>query len=177
MKKRKYSNFGFRSMVFLFKFIRKKEKIIEILNEIPLKTSDIVLDYGAGPGDYAIEAATMVLPNGHVFSADIHPLAEKYVQKKIESYGISNITTITTDCELPIEDKSLDYVLIFDVIHHLTNLKQHLNEFKRVLKPTGKLILLIEHHDVEDYVNKIENLRIFKRENATKYLFFFKCLD
>ncbi|QEE16911.2 class I SAM-dependent methyltransferase [Promethearchaeum syntrophicum] len=176
-KKRKFSNFGFRSMVFLFRFIRKKEKIIKILNEIPLKTGDIILDYGAGPGDYAIEAARMVLPNGHVFSADIHPLAEKYVQKKTESNGISNITTITTDCELYINDKSIDYVFIFDVIHHLENLQQHLNEFKRVLKPSGKLILLVEHHDAEHYVNKIENLRIFKREKATKYLFFFKSVN
>lgn len=160
-------------MVFLFKFIRKKEKIIEILNEIPLKEGNVVLDYGAGPGAYAIESASMVCPNGHVYSADIHPLAEKYVQKEAKSLGLSNITTITTDCLLPIEDNSIDFVFIFDVIHRLTNLKQHLDEFKRVLNPSGRLILLVEHHDTEIFVKKIEKSHIFKRDRATKHLFFF----
>ena len=173
MKRNKFSNLAFRSMVFLFKFIRKKEKIIEILNEIPLKEGNIILDYGAGPGAYAIESANMVGLNGHVYSADIHPLAEKYVQKEAKSLGLSNISTITTDCKLPLKEKSVDYVFIFDVIHRLTNLKQHLDEFKRVLNPSGRLILLVEHHDLEFFIKEIEKLHIFKRDRATKHLFFF----
>ena len=160
-------------MVFLFKFIRKKEKIIEILNEIPLIEGNIVLDYGAGPGAYAIEVANMIGPKGHVFSADIHPLAENYVQKEAKTLGLSNITTITTDCILPIEDNSVDYVLIFDVVHRLINLKQNLDEFKRILNPSGRLILSVDHHDPDFFVKKIEALNIFKRERATKHLFFF----
>ena len=160
-------------MAFLFKFIRKKEKIIEILNEISLKEGNIVLDYGAGPGAYAVEVANMIGPNGHVFSADIHPLAEKYVQKEAKTLGLSNITTITTDCILPIEDNSVDYVLIFDVIHRLINLKHNLDEFKRILNPSGRLILSVDHHDPDIFVKKIEELNIFKRERATKHLFFF----
>ena len=93
MKRNKFSNLAFRSMVFLFKFIRKKEKIIEILNEIPLEEGNIVLDYGAGPGAYAIESAKMVCPNGHVYSADIHPLAEKYVQKEAKSSSLTRSHT------------------------------------------------------------------------------------
>ena len=160
-------------MALLFKFIRKEEEIHALLQEIPLLPGEIILDYGAGPGAYAIEAAKQVGSGGHVYSADIHPLAGEYVQKSAQKLGLTNITPITTNCILPLEDDSVDDIFLFDVIHHLNPLEPHLKEFKRVLKPTGHLILKVDHHDPAQAVNRIEQTHLFQRERATSQMFFF----
>jgi trans-aconitate methyltransferase len=46
-----------------------------LLDEIPLKAGDTVLDYGCGPGSYIPELAARVGENGAVIAVDIHPLA------------------------------------------------------------------------------------------------------
>ncbi|MBB6214923.1 ubiquinone/menaquinone biosynthesis C-methylase UbiE [Anaerosolibacter carboniphilus] len=46
--------------------------------------------------------------------------------------------------KLFIEDNSIDYVLIMAVLHHIPSqtIGEHLLEFHRVLKPTGRIIII-----------------------------------
>ena len=67
------------------------------LKKAGIKEGQTVLDFGCGPGHYAIAAAKMVGAKGKVYALDIHPLAVQSVEKKAKKEGLTNITTIVSD--------------------------------------------------------------------------------
>ncbi|MHA1675329.1 MAG: class I SAM-dependent methyltransferase [Promethearchaeota archaeon] len=148
-------NLHFHMMAFFFKFSRTLAKIQPVLTQANLKPGDHVVDYGAGTGSYSIPSAALVGPTGKIFAADIHPLAARYIQRGADKAHLSNITMITTDRALPLQDSSVDKVLLIDVMHHLHPLQDFLQEFYRVLTPKGNLILAIDHGDLTTKANQL----------------------
>jgi len=94
-------------MCLAFKIFKRKGKILNILKEANIKSGDIILDYGCGPGNFSIPAAQIVGDKGKVFAADMHPLSEQFVLKNARKANITNIETILT---------SLYYFLMFFII-------------------------------------------------------------
>ena len=133
------SNLDFKMMSFCFSIRDRFKDPINKIKRTTIRVGDSVLDYGCGSGSYSIIAAEMVGPTGKVFSADIHPLAIKKVSKKASKKGLKNIDTILTDCATYLEDNSIDVIICFDTLHALGNLREHMLEFYRVLKPDGSL--------------------------------------
>lgn len=69
---------------------------------------------------------------------------------------------------IPSDDKRFDYIFIIAVLHHISDkqIKHYLNEFERVLKPQGRLIV------IEPYLkqqSKINNL-VMKRYDNGEYI-------
>lgn len=89
----------------------------------------------------------------------LHVAPERQLNKKLVSLGakMTNIDarksgytfaygrkTITADLtDLPFENESFDWVIANHVLEHIENEKQALSEIHRVLKPSGKAILMI----------------------------------
>ncbi|MCR2042683.1 methyltransferase domain-containing protein [Anaerosalibacter massiliensis] len=67
---------------------------------------------------------------------------------------------------LPIDDKSIDHILIFSVLHHIDSeeLKDYLKEFHRVLKHEGN-ILVVEPYFKPYCVLKNNCMRYFDKGN------------
>jgi len=163
MKKNKnQSNIDFRFMSFLFKIRDRFHPPLEKIRKANIKKGDLVLDYGCGPGSYTIAAAAEIKPNGTIFAADIHPLALKTVRKKAEKMDYKNIETIQTDCDTGLNDKSIDAVICFDVLHHLPNKNDILKEFHRVLKPNSILSFDDHHMKEEEIIEFITSEGLFK---------------
>jgi SAM-dependent methyltransferase len=95
-----------------------------------------VLDAGCGTGYGAsrlAEAAAFVL------GIDI---SEETVRFATKRYGSGRIRFEAGTCEaLPVVDGSLDAVVAFEVIEHLREWRRFLSECRRVLKPSGRLIV------------------------------------
>lgn len=67
------------------------------------------------------------------------------IAKEIDIYGNK---FIAADMEnLPFKDNSVDFVIVFDVIEHLTHPEKGFSEVARILKPGGKLLLHIPIKD------------------------------
>ncbi len=49
--------------------------------------------------------------------------------------------------KLDFPDNFFDYIICFDLLEHVPNMKRTLNEFSRILKPKGRLILEAETSD------------------------------
>lgn len=51
---------------------------------------------------------------------------------------------VTRDDRLFLQDRSIDYILVIAVLHHIPDNKvlQYLKEFRRVLKPSGKILAI-----------------------------------
>jgi 2-polyprenyl-3-methyl-5-hydroxy-6-metoxy-1,4-benzoquinol methylase len=67
----------------------------------------------------------------------------------------------------------MDYVLLFDVLHHLTRPEAVLAEFHRILKPDGILAMSDHHMKDEDIKVIISGTGYFKLRHRDKNAFLF----
>jgi len=163
MKKNKnQSNIDFRFMSFFFKIRDKFHPPINKIRNANIKDGEIILDYGCGSGSYTIAAAQNIGSNGKIIAADIHPLALKKIRKKAEKIGYINIETIQTDCATGLDDKSIDKIICFDVLHNIPNKNKILKEFHRVLKPNAMLSFDDHHMNEEEIIEFITSKGLFE---------------
>jgi len=125
-----------------------------ILREAGVRPGMTVLDFGCGPGGFSVAAARLVGPQGLVYAADIHPLAVKSVRKSAGRRGLKNIRTIIGSRMSDITDGEVDVVLLYDILHDLSECNRTLVELHRVLKPGG-LLSVRDHHLKESFVPSV----------------------
>jgi ubiquinone/menaquinone biosynthesis C-methylase UbiE len=170
---RRQSNLDFRGMALVFRirdYFAPRQKII---HDIDIKPGYHVLDYGCGPGGYIPAVAEMVGPSGMIYAADVHPLAQEYVENIAARYDLGNVRFIHTDCDTGLADRSIDVVLLFDILHDLGSPDRVLGELSRVLKPDG-ILFASDHHLVEtELIKKIEGSGLFQFSGKGKYVYSF----
>jgi ubiquinone/menaquinone biosynthesis C-methylase UbiE len=59
---------------------------------------------------------------------------------------------ISKDGKLPYDDNYFDIVTVLQVLHHVENCKNLIDEIKRVVKPEGYIIL--REHDLRNNISK-----------------------
>lgn len=113
-----------------------------------------ILDLGCGPGKFLPSLARY----GNVIGLDLFPLDyDRSAKKEIKSF--KNVDLIKGDIEkLPFLNNSVDLIIAADVLEHIPNVRQALEEILRTLKPEGSLIISIP---TENLIYKI--LRFFFR--------------
>lgn len=101
----------------------------------------IVADFGCGPGHTAIEIARWVGPKGHVHAVDINTaFIAQTRENAIKANLADRITAHRSDgSDLPLPDSSLDRVTTRNTLIYVENPNATISEFKRVLRPGGKL--------------------------------------
>ncbi|MHA1680163.1 MAG: class I SAM-dependent methyltransferase [Promethearchaeota archaeon] len=172
---------AFRLMSFLMKLVKGKKFVNEILDASLIKNGDVILDYACGPGIFTIPAARLVGGAGHVFAADIHPLAIEAVSKAAVKHGLENITTILTDCDTSLETGSVDAIFLFDCFHHFREPDDLLGELHRVLKERGRISLEVDHGSISPVESRIVKTGLFEvfqadepRQRLKKHVLFSK---
>ena len=131
------SNLHFRFMSLGYKFRDFFLPRINILREAGIQPGFHVLDYGCGPGSYSILAAGLVGKAGKVYALDIHPLAIQRVRDVASRKQLENVETIRSDCKTGLDDRSIDVVLVYDILHDLSDPNGVLGELHRVMRPHG----------------------------------------
>lgn len=126
-----------------------------------IKPGDLVLDYGCGPGAYALAAARLVGESGKVYAVDAHPLALQMVRQKANERGLQNVETSRTNGVIHLNAESVDVVLLYDVFHELHNSGFVLEQLHRVLKPQGILSFSDHHMDKEDMIQELTASGLF----------------
>ena len=139
-----------------------------------VKEGQTVLDFGCGPGFYAIPAAEMVGDKGKVYALDIHPLATQSVQKKAAKKGLPNIATILSDIDTGLPDRSVDISLVYDAIHMIKDRESLIRELHRVTKPKGILSITAEHIRAEDVIKVAEKDGLFSLKERQRNLLNFE---
>lgn len=111
-----------------------------------------VLDIAGGTGDLAYKFNQL---GASVTLADINAEMLKVGRDKMLDKGITNISYSLANAEhLPFKDNSFDIVSIAFGLRNVTDKQQALNDFLRVLKPGGTLLVL--------EFSKLENATIRK---------------
>jgi ubiquinone/menaquinone biosynthesis C-methylase UbiE len=148
-----------------------------VLEETGIQEGDTVLDFGCGPGGYIKPLVKMVGPSGKIYALDMNPQAIRAVKNFATSNNLANIETIISDCQTGLTDGSMDYVLLFDVLHHLPRPEAVLAEFHRVLKPDG-ILAMSDHHMKDEQIKEIISVTgCFKLRTRDKNAFLFSRVE
>jgi len=100
-----------------------------------------VLDVGPGNGTYTLGAAEIVGDQGKVIAIDIEPKMIERVQNRITLTGINNIEPRVADVyALPFDDEYFDLIYMITVIGEIPDPDKAMQEFHRVLSPSGTLV-------------------------------------
>ncbi len=103
-----------------------------------------VLDVGCGNGyvlsNYAKEGA-------NVFGVDLTATALFLSRRRFELAGFSGKFYQASAEELPFDKASFDCVCSMGVLHHTPNTEKAIKEIFRVLRPGGRLIIMVYHRN------------------------------
>jgi len=103
---------------------------------------EYILDVATGTGDFAIQALS--LKPKKIWGIDISEGMLDVGRKKIKQKGLDNVIELKAgDSEnIPFEENKFDAVTVAFGVRNFENLEKGLTEIRRVLKPSGKLIVL-----------------------------------
>ncbi|MFT6259621.1 MAG: demethylmenaquinone methyltransferase/2-methoxy-6-polyprenyl-1,4-benzoquinol methylase [Bermanella sp.] len=109
-----------------------------------VRKGDQVLDIAGGTGDLAMKFSDLVGPDGKVVLADINDSMLKVGRDRLLDKGYSgNIEVVQANAEsLPFADNSFNVITMAFGLRNVTNKDKALQEFNRVLKPGGRLLVL-----------------------------------
>ncbi len=126
-----------------------EEQPERVLDAMGLRPGDVVADVGCGSGYYARRMAGRVQPGGTVYCEDIQPEMLDIMRNRAADDGINGIETVLgtpTDPQLPPE--AIDWVIIADVYHEMSDPEPMLAGIREALAPGGRVALL--EYRVED---------------------------
>ncbi len=99
-----------------------------------------VLDVGPGNGRYTIAAARRTGPAGSLHAVDIEPKMIERLQARADAEGVTNIQArVASAYELPYPDAFFDVIYMITVTGEIPDPVRALREFRRVLKPSGRV--------------------------------------
>lgn len=152
-----------------------------LLTEVGIKKGQTVLDFGCRSGNYAIPAAKLVGGEGKIHALDKDQAALDELVEKARPFGLRNIETVKTsgELEIPLEDTSVDVVLLYDVLHtyyfpRAEERKELLHEVHRVLRPEGLLSLRPTHMEIDEIRSEIESTGFRLEREHTKTVLDYK---
>jgi 2-polyprenyl-3-methyl-5-hydroxy-6-metoxy-1,4-benzoquinol methylase len=116
----------------MYHFIKRNaiQKKVHLINSYqPLKGR--ILDIGAGTGDFLLEAKNQ---NWDILGVEPNDKAKaKAIEKGIK----------LTEAIDKLESNSFDVITLWHVLEHVPDLEHHVSELKRLLKPSGTIIIAV----------------------------------
>jgi len=130
---------------------------------------DIACGEGYGSALLARKAATVV--GIDIDDESISNAQESYSAQSSLRFSIGSLLSI------PVPDSSIDVITCFESIEHVTDHDQVMNEFKRILKPDGMLLLSTPnkfvYSDLTGYKNPFHPRELYQSEFETLLSRFF----
>jgi ubiquinone/menaquinone biosynthesis C-methylase UbiE len=101
-----------------------------------------LLEIGCGLGTDLLQFAR---GGAQVTGIDLTPASIELVKKRFALYGLPVRAQVADAERLPFSDNSYDAVYSFGVLHHTPNTQKSIDEVYRVLKPGGRIIIMLYH--------------------------------
>ena len=117
-----------------------RKSALKLVEEMPPKAGDFVLDIGAGTGSLAFHAAALVNPNGKVIGMDLSRGMIAQANAKLKQSGLQNLEFILGDMEqLDFPNNSFDKMYCASVFFCVLDPLATLRHWYNLLKPGGGL--------------------------------------
>ena len=132
----------------------------------------VIADFGAGTGAYTIPLAKRVGESGHVYAIEVQKEFLTNIKNGAVQQGLKNLSVVWGDVErlggTKIKDKTVDAVVVSNVLFQAEDKKGLIEEAKRILKTGGELLLI-------DWSGSFNNLgpapKMVVTENTARTMF------
>ena len=109
-----------------------------------IQSGSRVLDMAAGTGESTLMAAARVGSNGHVLAADVSNSMLNVAAEAARKAGLTNVETRVMNAEnLALDTDWFDAVICRVALMLFPNPAKALNEMRRVVKPGGKVAVMV----------------------------------
>lgn len=141
-----------------------------------VKPNMIAMDMGCGPGFFTIPMAHLLNGKGKVVAVDLQQGMLDKLSKKLKGSKIaSNIELFKCGADSIAYKGQVDFILAFYMLHEVPNQEVILSEFKSILKPDGKILVVepwfhVNKKAFSSMLNKAHKLG-FASENAASIFF------
>ena len=129
------------------------------LDKINIKKNDVILDIGCG-GGRTINRMASLATEGKIFgidySLDCVEWSKDY-NKQFVKNGSVEIFHASVE-KIPFENNKFNVISAVETIYFWPNLIENFKEIKRVLKPSGKLIIICEMYSSENFKERNDKL-------------------
>ncbi len=115
-----------------------RQKMTDLLG---LKPGMKVLEVGAGTGKDSELIIRAIAPNGEAFLSDLSPNMLRLAKQRLQPDNVAVNYFIANGTYLPFEDNTFDAVFHFGGIHTFAERKEAFEEFNRVVKVGGKVVV------------------------------------
>lgn len=116
-----------------------RDRLREVLRPEP---GERLLELGVGTGYYSCELAEWVAPDGTLELFDLQQKFLDHTMQAATNRGLTNLVPTQGDAtNLPYEDASIDAVILTAVLGEIPDRAAALREIRRVLKPSGRLVV------------------------------------
>lgn len=117
-----------------------------IVDNLNIKSGSVVADFGCGAGYFSIPLAKKVSNGGKVYAIDVLKDPLEAVLSKAKLYGLRNIEIIRANVETvggtKLNDRSVDVVILANILFQCNDYNSVLSEAKRVLKDSGEIVII-----------------------------------
>lgn len=144
----------------------KKQRVFEIIRNLPLPETGTALDYGCGNGVFT-DLLRQALPNWKVYGSDISQIAVSNAQKRFP------------ECHFFVSDNERQSQLTFDflfshhVLEHVFDIEKALSEIDRYLKPHAHIMHILPCGNKGSLEYELCKMRIdgINREMQNRFFF------
>ena len=118
---------------------------VKNLKSLGLRENDIVADLGAGTGFYSLGAGALV-PRGKVYAVELQKDFLETIKHKVKERQLGNVEILSGNVEKPggtkIGNNIADAVIASNILFQVEDKENFIEEVKRILKPSGKVLLI-----------------------------------
>lgn len=132
----------FKAQLFNKKASDPRNKADEIIEAIGLKSGQNIADIGSGGGYFSLRFAEIIGTTGKVYAVDTNTDFLKFINDRAKEKGLNNIITLLIEDKLTLPEKSLDYIFMRNVTHHLPNRVEYFKNLKKFLRQDGRIIII-----------------------------------
>ena len=144
------------------------QKPQEVLAALNLSAGEVIADIGAGSGYFTFSLARHVSERGTIYAVDVSPDMILHINRRIRDLKVSNVVSILADPDDPLlPAASVNRFFFCDSWHHIENQTKYLSLMKRLLKPTGEIVV-IDFHKKELPVGPPLEMRIAREDLITQ---------
>ncbi|HKM81964.1 MAG TPA: class I SAM-dependent methyltransferase [Candidatus Acidoferrum sp.] len=119
------------------------DQISRLAKAMGWKAGQTVADIGAGDGQYAFAASSLLGENGRVYATELDEKKLQAIKEEVARRGLKNVVVLQaaeTDTNLP--ENCCDAIFLRRVYHHLTAPQEINARLMRNLKPGGLLAII-----------------------------------
>ena len=121
------------------RFRRFLEPPDRLVSQLGLKATDVVVDFGCGPGFYTIPIARGV---ARTIAVDV---SSHMLEKTVSNAKKNQVTVealVSDGTAIRLDDGIVDLIFLSHVFHEVANRPKVLSEFLRIMKRSGRLAIV-----------------------------------